>query len=521
MRLAFNAASAIERTRPWIPTAIVLSIALAIRAMCWMQDDVSWFLTLAERVLDGARPYIDFVDGNPPAAFLAYMPAAIAARISGVRPEAIVTVFVFAAALSSIALAAAVLLRQRLIESREAKLLLPFAVACLLIVPGNTFAQREHLALIALLPMLAVYCVRADRGDVPFLAAVAAGVGGGLALAFKPYFAFPIALTFFAVLMRVRPTARGAIRLIASAENLGALGTALVYLCLCVIAYPAYFDRAVPLALDLYTQFNLPVARLVLSYASLFTATGLSLCLLAWGTRLWRHPALIFLCAAIGFAVCTFVQAKLYPYHSAPALILLLFVAGWGVLVRLPLVSGARPVVDFPVRARVVAIVLLYAAVLTADLFYFGFSFHPPKLAPEIARLAPRHPRIASITDSMVGTKLARILGGTWVEPTPSSWIGQYAAGDSREYAFAAPAISEQMKARAAFERMDLDLFVKAIEVGKPDIIVVQPDAFSRMRLAEPRVVDAMANYRLAEVYDGAFLWLRKQKRSAVPGARA
>lgn len=41
--------------------------------MCFPANtDVSWLLTVAERVLDGQRPYVEIIETNPPIAPLTY-----------------------------------------------------------------------------------------------------------------------------------------------------------------------------------------------------------------------------------------------------------------------------------------------------------------------------------------------------------------------------------------------------------------------------------------------------------------
>jgi hypothetical protein len=497
-----------ERTSVLATTAAVLTAAAVVRALSWMHDDVSWFLIVAERVLGGARAYIDFVDGNPPAAFLAYMPAILIAQATHLRPEAAITILVFIGALASVWLSGKILLRANLIKYRDAPALVGFSLFCLLIAPGNTFAQREHLSLVALLPMLAVYSARAaGRAVLPY-AALIAGVAGGIAATFKPYFLLPIAFAFLVVAARRRPSARSLLHLFVAPEGIGAAVLLAAYAGLCAIAFPDYFERAVPLALDLYTRFRFPFDRMVVSFPSVFMAAGFVVCAFAWGRRLWSHPALIFAAASIGFALCVFLQAKGYPYQSAPSLLLLVFVTGWGLAERYRLVSSEAESADHPSRASEAVVLVLYLAACTADMMYFGFSFHPPSLASEIARVAPPHPRIAAITETLKGPELAEILGGTWVERTPSSWIGMYAAGLDSDgtYRFVTPPDRAKI---ALYNRLDRDFFVEAIAEGRPDVIFADPVAFSRKRLADPKVAATMRDYRRIPDFQGEEIWLR------------
>src|SRR5690349_11187977 len=61
-------------SRPWAVPAAVLAAAVLLRFFLLANTDVSWLLTVAERVLDGQRLYIDVIETNPPAAVLLYLP---------------------------------------------------------------------------------------------------------------------------------------------------------------------------------------------------------------------------------------------------------------------------------------------------------------------------------------------------------------------------------------------------------------------------------------------------------------
>jgi hypothetical protein len=56
-------------------------VAAALQSYGHLDGDDSWFITFAEKYLDGARPCVDVSDPNPPAAFLVYVPAVYLARI--------------------------------------------------------------------------------------------------------------------------------------------------------------------------------------------------------------------------------------------------------------------------------------------------------------------------------------------------------------------------------------------------------------------------------------------------------
>ncbi len=170
--------------------------------------DDSWFMTFAEKYLAGEIPYVDISDPNPPAAFLAYVPAIFLAHLTGLTAEITVTLLTFAGALLSIYLCGRILKRAGLLRAGEQAPLLAAASFVLLVVPAFCFAEREHFAVIALLPMLALCAARAESRAVGLLLAVVAGLGAGAALAFKPYYVLAFAAAVLCVALR-RRTWRG------------------------------------------------------------------------------------------------------------------------------------------------------------------------------------------------------------------------------------------------------------------------------------------------------------------------
>ena len=76
-------------------------IALALRHLLAANTDVSWLLTVAERVLDGQRLYVDVIETNPPMAVLIYMPGVVIARALGLPAELVTDALVFAAIFAS------------------------------------------------------------------------------------------------------------------------------------------------------------------------------------------------------------------------------------------------------------------------------------------------------------------------------------------------------------------------------------------------------------------------------------
>src|SRR5436305_9432219 len=75
---------------PWVLFALVFVVAILLRQVLPLNTDVSWLLTIGERMLDGQRLYVDIVEINPPMAVLAYLPGVALARALGMDPKYVI-----------------------------------------------------------------------------------------------------------------------------------------------------------------------------------------------------------------------------------------------------------------------------------------------------------------------------------------------------------------------------------------------------------------------------------------------
>ncbi len=74
---------------PWLSIISLFVAAIVLRHFLAANTDVSWLLTVGERVLDGRRLYIDVVETNPPMAVLVYIPGVAISLVRHIaRPRA-------------------------------------------------------------------------------------------------------------------------------------------------------------------------------------------------------------------------------------------------------------------------------------------------------------------------------------------------------------------------------------------------------------------------------------------------
>lgn len=495
---------------PWTTLALVL-IAIGQQVAGHLDCDVSWFITFAGKVLDGAVPYVDVTDPNPPASFLVMTPAVLLARAYGVAVEPVVAGLVFLFGLLSIALSV-VIFRYGAPRSREDwGLVLNASIFTLLVAPALVFAEREHIALLALSPMLATLAASAEGGRIPRALRVVAGLGAGLAVCFKPFFALAVMLPALALAFRERSP-----RLVSTVEMTAAIGLCAVYAVATLVFFPAYAQYALPVIADVYQP-----ARDTLANLALFTLAPFNVALLATlfvvSAKGFAHPpvapgfvapaaARVCAFASIGFLVSFFLQGKGWSNHAYPGIMLALLAWCFFALDGHPRARAAR-------EGRLFKFVFLPA--LVAAPFLFG-AFKAlanveehPGLRAEIARVAPAHPRVIAMARQLdYGHPVTRQLEGTWVGRPNALWTASLAAYLLRDAQD--PARRERLE---NYRRRDLAGFAEDIRAGKPDVIVVEDRETREWVLKQPESAAALDGYEKAGEAREIEIWTRKALR--------
>jgi hypothetical protein len=487
---------------PWLGAGLAVA-AIAAQLAGHIDCDVSWFLTFAEKIVDGATPYVDVTDPNPPAAFLSLIPAVLLARALHVAPEASVAALVVVFAAGAIGLAAH-LLRLGGARSRRSSLQLFNALVFLLLfAPALVFAEREHIAVLAMSPLLTALAIEQRRRPGPARAArLVAGLGGGLAIALKPHFALAIALPALALAWRERrASALWREELVAAALATGTYAVAVVLL------FPAYVERALPLAFEVYAPARDGLAHLLIfSLAPAYLALLAGFFVAARGAL--DRATLVFLCASIGCFAAFLVQGKGWINHAYPALALILL--AWTLLalgshIRTP--RRAALIKFLFVPALVGAPVCFALADLLAD------AEEHPGLTEAVASVAPPHPRVATIARQLdFGHPLVRRLEGEWIGRQNALWVSALVRR-------LLPSADLERQARLeAWRHADLADFAEDLRRGRPDIVVVEDETTRRFVLARPETAAALDGYRLAARAGEIEIW-RRADQSVSPSS--
>lgn len=298
--------------RPAFLALVVASASLGLqqRALLPTNGDAAWYLYMAGAVLDGARPYVDIVDTNPPLVLLLNMGVVAFARGLGLSP-----LLVFPTLVASLA-AIALWLTWRIIRPwplalRQASLL---AWSFLLLVHvGNMYGQREHLLLILILPYACAAVVTADGGRLPTGLAIATGLMAGIGFGLKPFF-LPAAAAVEVYLVARRGW-RSALR--PQAVAMGVVW--LAYAALLLAWTPQYLDVARRFA-PLY-PYHQPRGPVLAPSSWRLPLVSLAFALAWWGGRRCgvRSWAAVQGLLAMYLALGVYLTGKGWQYHWYPA----------------------------------------------------------------------------------------------------------------------------------------------------------------------------------------------------------
>ena len=459
-----------------IAAFVAAALAIAIQSL-WIpiDADVSWLITVSERVLSGDRLYVDIFELNPPASVWLYVPLVWLAQMLGAKPEAVVAgAFVTGGLASTFA---TLRITARLdYEASQAWLAaaLPFIA---LVLPMALFAQREHAAMLLAMPTLATLAVMADGASIRKRSLFAAGLAAGMMVVIKPYFLFAVASPGLWAVWKRRSIKPFVPALVGGALAIAAYGAAIFALA------RAYLDW-LPVIAHTYGAIHDKLWKLLLG-PSFYPLLCVGLLYFLRPRRL-SPLTTAWLLGAAGFLLATFLQAKNYPNHWLPGAALAL--AAVGAMLDSPVVERSRKAL---VAAGLTAVAL--------SEMYQWMIWPDPAVATAIERVAPPRPSIIALSPQLTtGHPVTRNVGGRWV----GSRAGLFTASG------AAYAGLDDPFARAAYDE-DVQSFVRDVTRNSPDVVLVHR-ASKRWLMREQPILQAMTAYRPAAATKETEIWVRR-----------
>ena len=468
----------------WLVFAALAAVSLPLH-LGLASADVSWLISMCERMLDGETAYVDIFETTPPVPTLLYMPGVVISRLLPLSAETGVLMTTYLAVIVALALSARILPPTISAIGSSRWLIIFPAAFFLFVLASGSFAQREYFAAAFVLPIIAVFIAHEENGDWPsFQMRMAAALLAGLSIAIKPpVFAAPGMLLglYFVVTTR---NFRGLYSsgLIAG----GVIGVAITALSLAI--FPEYLGGVTTLMRDVYVPLreNIWVA---------FNGAFIGFIAVMVGGAVFQaqkkapNTVNFMLIAAIGYAVIFVLQGKYFPYHILPASFLA-FIGFW-------VLSARRLSQVFEETGRNLPLIFVYAGIfgLVSILIYRGFALDARHSVPEDMQWAENleNPTAMAISPYIsLGFPLSRPVDAVWVDRIHSQWVSNYTRLALQRQDDPSSAFAQRM--RDYYER-DLERTRNVIRQQRPDLIfqaVAEPVSWLTEALLEddPQLLD-------------------------------
>jgi hypothetical protein len=291
----------------------------------YVSVDTGIYLDSGRAVLAGARPYIDFVDINPPLAMYLHTPVVWVAQLLNV--DVVAAFFVAIAAATVITSLWSFSIAQRLLSNDYR--LVAFTIALTLIFSfydfhASWFGQREYLFVLALLPYMLLRTARLNGVAVSFYVSVICGLFIGLMASLKPpqFVALLFAVELFLCFRHK------SVRLLMTPEIAVAVCVAVLYALIFFLfggaSFEVFVERYLPLFATSYDAMDdpagMPIAKLIsqLGYEVTMSVIGWALIRRLAPSQVLRDLSSIALLTCLMGCVVYVSQAKGFGYHEIP-----------------------------------------------------------------------------------------------------------------------------------------------------------------------------------------------------------
>lgn len=426
--------------------------------------DAGWLLYVAERVLGGDRLYVDVVENNPPLIIWVSMVPVAVARAFGIPASHVFEGAVLALAALSTALSVLVVRKGGTAgDERLASLLLLGLPFVLLVVPGDSFGEREHLMAAAVLPYLFLAAGRCRLHSAKPGFAFGVGILAGVGLALKPYFILLFLAVELLVLLRTRRW-----RTALWPEAVAVVAVHVAYLA-SIFAFAADYFRVVEITLQVYGAFEISARRLLALPWTLVPLGLIAGTLVLRPSGLFRDVRLTMSTGALALLGSALLQQKGWQYQFYPAL----------ALATLAVILAVADVLARPGAHRI-ALQRVGAAclILIAGMFAAGRAhvsqntvYTKDLLRPAVEPVLPNGSVFVFSTEIGHGFPLVNETGVRWASRFPSLWMlpGLYPGeiDASRPFPYRAP--SEW----GGVERYVAEAVLADLQSSAPDVLIV------------------------------------------------
>ncbi|MBA3318679.1 MAG: hypothetical protein H0T50_11405 [Gemmatimonadales bacterium] len=436
--------------------------------------DVAWTLYLGQRILDGARLYVDLIEVNPPLIVWYTLVPVRLSRLLGVADIAVYRAGICLLCLLSTWLCDQLLRSHALaMDPARRRLLVLLVLFALIGLPREDFGEREHLMLVLSLPYVFLAAARAGGERIPVRLAIGVGLLAGLGIALKPYF-----LTLW-LAVEAWLLVGGRVRSLADRiEALLVVSVCLLYLAAVFVVTPEYRTIVAALA-GVYFGY-LSNSLLVTALLGDGAAVPIFALLAFFALRSVRGGGPLETALAVataGLYLSAVLQQKGWRYHFYPSM-------ATGMVLLGAMALTVRRRAPFRIQ-RIYAAAVRVAAVLVPAFVLAGCARQiavgrdaPYPADPDLARLvqvvrdlAPGG-RVMVLSSNMASSfPLVTYAEVGWASRFPSLWL--LAAVYWDEVRAEGPVSYRPPRARQGLEQYLSDAVTQDLAMARPEVILV------------------------------------------------
>ncbi|QSX36831.1 hypothetical protein [Shewanella sedimentimangrovi] len=233
-----------------IPIMIIMVFVLMSLSQP-INGDIGWLFHATTQWLNGKELYVDIIEVNPPLIFYIMSPAVFFSKAFGVNPVLMAKLY-----LSFITLGLTVIHLMLMFRVVHKNLFFNMYLPCILlivfVIPGYDFSQRDHLAILLLLPYLTCRYLKFFKHiEFNFFTIISLGFLAGLSICLKPHFILLVISCELFWFVKVK-----SINLLIDAMIYSIILTCALFYVLLIVCHYTYISEMVPLALATYWTYG-------------------------------------------------------------------------------------------------------------------------------------------------------------------------------------------------------------------------------------------------------------------------
>lgn len=494
---------------------ILFIISIAERSLFSMQSDTSMQISVLENTLNGMVLGVDVREVSTPMAIAIFLPGIFIGKYLGTTSETGVYTTCYLVFLLSLYLFYKFDRKAKLLNNIEQFFFYLSYIFIFIVYFQDVFAQREHFALMLMMPYLAQQaCSLSKITNISIPEKIVTGMMMGIACAIKPYFL--IVLICFSIhdFYRIKH-----LKVLFGIDKISIYIVYVIYSLWCYYVYPEYFVFMKDYLLkyyvidyfDLYAMVRQPhsVAYFYLLILTLFINYKL-----ASQKKIALFKILFF--SSLCFYAIYFIQRRGYPYHLYPSFVLL-FLAFILTCNTSLMTMRDRGVKRTDIQLFCIGAVFFLLFCLTEGFSSFRVTQSTDAFGKTISRLVSSPTMLSLNRDLGEGHPLVRDIKGKWVGSYPSIWgyvnVLQEDLPLIKRDTFddLPPKIRDRYTLMREASVEQLITTAKDIRERKPDIILLSKNHYWReFVLSQKDIQDALKDYEPAAEIGVTEIWKRK-----------